>query len=176
MPLTARQIVEEVQHGNILIKPFLEKRVGANSYDVSLARNLLRVTSSVLDLKKPYATELIEIPDEGYVLEPGEFYLGVTDEWTYTHKFVPILEGRSTAARYNLVIHQTAGFGDIGFGGHWTLEITVTKPTRIYPHVRIGQIYFEPITDTSPNYTYQGKYKNEYSNNPLPASGSPGNF
>lgn len=177
MPLVRREIIEEVKKANILLTPFDEGRVGPNSYDVSLARTLYRITDWEIDLKKPLKYEKVIIPDEGYVLKPDQFYLGVTKEWTFTEKFVPILEGRSTAARYNLVIHQTAGFGDVGFAGHWTLELTVTIPTRIYPNIRVGQIYFEPISPVfAKESLYQGKYKNEYSDDPHPSLPVPGNF
>lgn len=177
MPLVRREIIDQIKRCNILITPYSESNVKANSYDISLARTLYRITDKELDLKKPYNFEKIVIPESGYVLQPGEFYLGVTREWTFTEKFVPILEGRSTSARYNLVIHQTAGFGDVGFAGHWTLEITVTIPTRIYPNIRIGQIYFEPIsTIFNTESLYAGKYTNEYSDDPNPSVAQPGNF
>ncbi|MFR1945037.1 MAG: dCTP deaminase domain-containing protein [Faecalimonas umbilicata] len=47
-----------------------------------------------------------------------------------------MLEGRSSTGRLGLFIHVTAGFGDVGFAGYWTLEIFCVQPIRIYPNVK----------------------------------------
>ena len=39
--------------------------------------------------------------------------------------------------RLGILIHATAGFGDIGFDGNYTLEIFCVKPVRIYPDMLI---------------------------------------
>ena len=54
-----------------------------------------------------------------------QFYLGVTEEYTETHKHVPFLEGKSSIGRLGIDIHATAGKGDVGFCNTWTLEISV---------------------------------------------------
>ena len=85
----------------------------------------------------------VDIPDEGFVLQPGELYLGVTEEYTETHQHVPFLEGKSSIGRLGIDIHATAGKGDIGFCNNWTLEISVIKPVRVYAGMPVGQlIYF----------------------------------
>jgi dCTP deaminase len=43
----------------------------------------------VLDAKKHNEINHFEIPEEGFVLEPNTLYLGVTQEYTETHKHVP---------------------------------------------------------------------------------------
>jgi len=59
--------------------------------------------------------------------------------------------------RLGVSIHVTAGFGDVGFAGHWTLEIWCIHPVKIYPFERICQIYYHKIDgDYSP---YAGKYQ-----------------
>jgi len=63
----------------------------------------------------------IEIPPEGYVLEPNVLYLGHTNEVTHTNVYAPFIEGRSSIGRMGISVHITAGFGDIGFNGTWTL-------------------------------------------------------
>lgn len=113
-----------------------------------------------LDPKKDNETEDIKIPEEGYILLPGTLYLGETVEYTETTGYVPKIDGRSTTGRLGIVIHLTAGFGDNGFKGKWTLEITVTHPVIVYPNMEIGQLYFEEIQgDTS--MKYEGKYQNQ---------------
>ena len=94
---------------------------------------LLVYEEKVLDMKKPNKTKRLIIPEEGLVLEPGRLYLGRTLEYTKTDKYVPMLEGRSSIGRLGLFIHVTAGFGDVGFSGYWTLEIFCIQPIRVYP-------------------------------------------
>ena len=113
-----------------------------------------------LDPKKDNETTDIEIPEEGYVLIPGILYLGETMEYTETYGLVPNIDGRSTTGRLGIEVHRTAGFGDTGFKGKWTLEITVTHPVIVYPGMEIGQLYYETIEgDTS--MSYNGKYQNQ---------------
>jgi dCTP deaminase len=44
-----------------------------------------------------------------------------------------------------LNVHSTAGYGDLGFCGTWTLEITVTYPSRVYAEVEICQLQFTSV-------------------------------
>ena len=143
----------------IIITPFDEKRINPNSYNLSLADELLVYEKEALDMKKPNPTKRIVIPDEGLLLEPNRLYLGRTNEFTKTHRYVPMLEGRSSTGRLGLFIHVTAGFGDIGFAGYWTLEIFCVQPVRIYPNVEICQIYYHDIDGEYDLYS-SGKYQN----------------
>ena len=104
-------------------------------------------------------TEKIIISPEGFLLEPGKLYLGRTKEYTKTENFIPMLEGRSSIGRLGICIHVTAGFGDVGFAGFWTLELFCVQPVRIYPDVQIAQIYYHTITEPYERYT-KGKYQN----------------
>lgn len=113
-----------------------------------------------LDPKKENETMDITIPENGYILMPGTLYLGETVEYTETTGYVPKIDGRSTTGRLGIVIHLTAGFGDNGFKGKWTLEITVTHPVIVYPNMEIGQLYFEEIQGDS-SMKYNGKYQNQ---------------
>ena len=70
-----------------------------------------------------------------------------------------MLEGRSSTGRLGLFIHVTAGFGDIGFAGYWTLEIFCVQPIRIYPNTQICQIYYHDIHGEYDLYS-SGKYQN----------------
>jgi dCTP deaminase len=110
-------------------------------------------------MKNPNPTSRITIPEEGLLLEPNKLYLGRTVEHTSTDKFVPMLEGRSSIGRLGLFIHVTAGFGDVGFSGFWTLEIFCVQPIRIYPGVEICQIFYHSIEGDYDLYT-SGKYQN----------------
>ena len=79
-----------------------------------------------------------------------------------------MLDGRSSGGRYGLSVHICVGFGDIGFDGNWTLEITVEHPLRLYPGDEIAQVsYFVPYGDTY--YLYHGRYQNQ--NEAVPSRG-----
>ncbi|WP_138341874.1 dCTP deaminase [[Clostridium] symbiosum] len=143
----------------IIIEPFVEKRINPNSYNLSLAGELLVYDNHVLDMKEPNPVSRIIIPEDGLLLEPNRLYLGRTNEYTSTSRYVPMLEGRSSTGRLGLFIHVTAGFGDIGFSGYWTLEIFCVQPVRIYPNVEICQIYYHDIDGEYELYK-SGKYQN----------------
>ena len=113
-----------------------------------------------LDPRKDNETIITEIPEEGYLLLPGILYLGETKEYTETYGFIPNIDGRSTTGRLGIEIHRTAGFGDNGFKGKWTLEITVTHPVIVYADMEIGQLYYETI-DGDSSMKYNGKYQNQ---------------
>jgi dCTP deaminase len=144
---------------NIVIEPYNEKQVNPNSYNLKLHNELLIYNENLLDMKKPNLTRKIIIPNEGLVLQPNKLYLGRTIEYTKTDKYVPMLEGRSSTGRLGLFIHVTAGFGDIGFAGYWTLEIFCVQPIKIYPEVEICQIYYHVIEGEYDLYK-SGKYQN----------------
>ena len=158
MILSGREIVKHIGK-EIIIEPFDPKRVNPNSYNLSLANELLVYDEHVLDMKKPNTANRIEIPEDGLLLEPNRLYLGRTNEYTKTDRYIPMLEGRSSTGRLGLFIHVTAGFGDVGFAGYWTLEIFCVQPIRIYPNVEICQIYYHDIDGEYDSYS-SGKYQN----------------
>ncbi len=144
MILTDNEILSEMKKGTIIIEPFRENNLGTNSYDVHLGATLGIYESEILDAKLHNKIDYMEIPEEGFILLPSKLYLGVTEEYTETHKHVPFLEGKSSIGRLGIDIHSTAGKGDAGFCNTWTLEISVKQPVRIYAGMPIGQIiYFE---------------------------------
>lgn len=158
MILSGREILKRIGR-EIVIEPFDEKYLNPNSYNLRLHNELLIYEDNILDMKKVNKTKSIIIPDEGMLLEPGRLYLGRTYEYTKTDKYVPMLEGRSSIGRLGLYIHVTAGFGDVGFSGYWTLEIQCIQPVKIYPMVEICQIYYHSIEGEYERYK-SGKYQN----------------
>lgn len=164
MILSRSQILAAVKSGDILIDPFDENELGTNSYDVHLGDTLLTYKTDhpdgfdtiiddkgmirhydiALDAKREQPTREHKIGPNGFWLLPEQFYLGVTQEYTETHKHVPFLDGKSSTGRLSAFIHCTAGRGDVGFCNHWTMELVVTKPVKVYVGMPIGQlIYFE---------------------------------
>ena len=160
MILSGREIKNKMGK-ELVIEPFSEKQLNPNSYNLKLNNELLVYDEEVLDMKKQNKVKKIVIPEEGLILDPGKLYLGRTVEYTETDKYVPMLEGRSSVGRLGLFIHVTAGFGDVGFKGYWTLEIFCVEPIKIYPGVEICQIYYHSVEGEYDQYC-SGKYqKNE---------------
>src|SRR5450432_15642 len=145
MILSDKRIMEEMEKGTIKVLPYERASLGSNSYDVHLGPWLATYREHILDAKKHNEIESFEIPEDGFVLYPHIFYLGVTAEYTETHEHVPFLEGKSSTGRLGIDIHATAGKGDVGFCGNWTLEISVKQPVRIYPGMPIGQLIYFPV-------------------------------
>ncbi len=101
--------------------------------------------------EKSHETIDVIIPESGLILNPQIGYLGSTVEYTETRNLFPYIDGKSTLGRNFLLNHHTAGRGDDGFCGQWTLEIKVLYPTVVFPNMRIGQIYYETfIGDRKP--------------------------
>ena len=144
---------------DILIEPYNPQQLNPNSYNLKLHNELLVYTDEVLDMKKSPAYKVLTIPETGFKLEPGKLYLGRTHEYTVTKNLVPMLEGRSSIGRLGMFIHVTAGFGDVGFAGFWTLDILCVEPIIIYPFVEICQIYYHSVLGDSETYK-SGKYQN----------------
>ena len=157
--LTGKEILKNMENGNIVITPFNINQLNPNSYNVTLNSELLVYDCDVLDMKKPNPTKKVVIPEEGLVLEPNKLYLGRTNEYTETRNLVPCIDGRSSVGRLGLFIHVTAGFGDVGFKGTWTLEIQCIQPIKIYPNVEIGQLHYELVQGECTEY--KGKYLNQ---------------
>lgn len=169
MILTGNQIFAELGK-RIDIQPFSLRQLNPNSYNLKLADELLVYEDGVLDMKAKNPYKIITIPKDGLKIVPGNLYLGRTVEKTSTKDLVPMLEGRSSVGRLGISIHETAGFGDIGFNGYWTLEISCIRPVIIYPGVEICQIYYHTIYEDENlecyckiNKTYSnGKYQNNW--------------
>jgi dCTP deaminase len=160
MILTDLAILKAMEEGDILVEPYNRDCLGTNSYDVHLSKYLACYIDDVIDAKKHNQVEHFEIADDGIVLQPGKTYLGSTLEYTETRSFVPFLEGKSSVGRLGIDIHATAGKGDVGFCNHWTLEISVSQPVRVYAGMPIGQlIYFKVEGEVEVDYQSKSSAK-----------------
>ncbi len=151
--------IQKRMGNDILIDPFTPDQLNPNSYNLRLHDTLLVYENDVLESAAPNPTREVTIPDEGLVLQPGRLHLGRTVERTETRNLVPMLEGRSSVGRLGLFVHVTAGFGDVGFQGYWTLEIFAVQPIRIYKGVEICQIFYHTLEGEQVSYA-SGKYQN----------------
>jgi dCTP deaminase len=145
--------------GNEILARLGKDILNPNSYNLTLHNELLLYEEVVLDMRRPNRISRIVLPDEGLVLQPNQLYLGRTVERTETHRLVPMIEGRSSVGRLGLFVHVTAGFGDVGFCGYWTLEMFAVQPLRIYPGVPICQILYHDIAGEITEY-HSDKYQN----------------
>jgi dCTP deaminase len=152
MILSGQEILARLGQ-DIAIDPFEPERLNPNSYNLTLHDELLVYEEVVLDMSKANRVRRISIPKEGLVLSPNQLYLGRTIERTETHNLVPMIEGRSSVGRLGLFVHVTAGFGDVGFCGYWTLEMFAVQPVRIFAGVPICQIFYHEITGGITEYS-----------------------
>ena len=180
--LTGPEIARQVLLGGVVIDPFDPARCGSNSYDLTLAPELLVYAKNYpvheacgaaarrrspwlhevcaandpLDMAADEPTVPLTIPLAGLTLWPGVLYLGATVERTFTPHHVPCISGRSSVGRLGLAVHVTAGFGDLFFDGRWTLELLAAVPVRVYAGVRVCQLYLTTVEGE--RQPYAGKY------------------
>ena len=145
---------------DILIEPYEPSRLNPNSYNLTLHNEVMVYEEVVLDMAKANRVRRLEIPEDGLVLSPNQLYLGRTVEKTTTHNLVPQIEGRSSIGRLGLFVHVTAGFGDVGFSGFWTLEMFAVQPVKIYPGVPICQIFYHEVSGKIEEYA--NKYQHNH--------------
>jgi dCTP deaminase len=145
---TIRRLVEE---GRIRIDPWDAGMVPAR-VDRPEARAVLpglpqlpgRVDRPGQAADEPHRARQVG-PEESFVIHPGEFVLGRTEEWVeLPDDLVARIEGKSSLGRLGLIVHATAGFVDPGFKGTLTLEITnLTRvPIVLWPGKPIAQLSF----------------------------------
>jgi dCTP deaminase len=163
MILTDHTIIDEINEGNIKIDPYNPDNLGTNSYDLTLSNTLVLYTDRVLDVRKKNPSAPMIIPSEGIILQPNMLYLASTIEYTETLRHVPVIQGKSSLGRLGLFVHVTAGFGDVGFKGHWTLELVCVQPIRIYANMKIAQLVYNDISEM-PKVSYDKKVDAKYSN------------
>jgi dCTP deaminase len=149
--LTGPAIRAAVKSGNVSLEPFDEANLNPNSYNYHLAGSLLVLGHGGKPLRK------ISLPAEGFVLKPGNVYLGATVERIGSDRYVTLLLGRSSVGRLGIFLNVTADLGHLGSCSHWTLELTVVQPVRVYPGMKIGQVSFW-LTEESSSHRYTGRY------------------
>ena len=160
MILSDRSIREQMAEGRIVIDPLGPNAVQPASVDIRLDSEILVFRNNWrthIDVMKP-ADDVVEkiTVEEGrpFLLHPGQFALGSTLEAvTVPHDMVARIEGKSSLARYGLLIHSTAGFVDPGWSGKLTLEFSNVGILGITLHkgMKIGHISFSQLTTPADN-------------------------
>jgi dCTP deaminase len=164
MILSDKTILKEIENGNIVISPLVEKHVNPNSVDLTLAPEFKVYQQGILDPRKPNPTIDLVIPEHGFLLEPGEVYLYACNERIGVKNNIRgKVEGKSSLGRLGLFIHVTAGFIDTGFEGSLVLELVATRPIMIYPNMKICQVEFARV-EGEIGETYDQKAGSKYHN------------
>ena len=168
MILTGEAIQIEVTEGNIEIDPWNDKQLNSDSYDVRLGNEVLTYDFAEVpyDVREEPRTKREKITEHGYVIRSGVGYLMSTFERVKSNMYVPQIDGKSSIGRLFISVHQTAGRGDRGFDGNFTLEVTTIYPIRVFAGMRIAQVYFH--VSSGPNgKLYDGNYKGVTSRGPV---------
>lgn len=137
MILTGAEIQRELNLGEITISPFEPSLINPNSYNYRLGATIVEVSS----VSHPQGISR-QIPQNGFVLEAGKYYLAATYEEIGSDKYVMSLIGRSSIGRLGLFLQISADLGHQGSIHRWTLELRPTVSIRIYPMMKIGQVSF----------------------------------
>ena len=154
MILTGAAIHAAVRRGEITVAPFNQQNLNPNSYNYHLGESLL------VHGRKGWHRSRID--DAGLILKPGQVYLASTLERIGSDRFVTLLLGRSSLGRLGLFLNITADLGHIGSCSHWTLELTVVQPLRIYPRMTVGQVSFWRTAEADATH-YRGRYHRDHS-------------
>ncbi|MDE6040205.1 MAG: dCTP deaminase [Muribaculaceae bacterium] len=170
--LTGPEIRKQVERGRITISPFDAENLNPNSYNIRSGNTVIMyAVRKWIDLRdsSTWDTTAVtyDIPEDGFMLRPGNLYLIPTQEVIGSNYFEPIITGRSSAGRLGIAIHQEAGFADIGYLGRLTMQVKVTYPTKIYPNIPCAQVYF--LTAYGKIQRYEGRY--QYSKDVQPSKG-----
>ncbi len=151
MILSAQQIKEVVQEGKLGIDSFNEANIKGASYTFTLDATIhcLDEGQILRADTKPKHTEH-SIPDEGYILEPGQFVLGFTKEkLTLNGKYACMLSARGSCAQIGLSILLGSHFAEPDTDCKQTLEISnVSKsPILLFRDMPIVKGVFMPISE-----------------------------
>jgi dCTP deaminase len=154
MILTGPAIISAVKNRDIVIEPFHPANVNPNSYNYHLSNSLIVLGRGGRVLRT------VAMSARGYVLKPGKVYLAATRERIGSDKYVILLLGRSSIGRLGIFLNVTADLGHVGSRSHWTLELSVIQPVRVYPGMKIGQVSFW-LTDYLNSDRYVGRYRHD---------------
>lgn len=181
--LSNGRIAEAMAAGDIRIVPFEPVNLGPCSYDLKLGLEVLtyavtqgsNVPPGILDSAReiPTTRHVYEV-GAPILLRPGMLYLMHTLETVYARNYVPDVDGKSSIGRLGATAHVTAGRGDPGFEGQYTLEVCVVHPTIVYAGMRFAQVFFHTLELTehewhagAPDYKRQGNYVGDLATGPV---------
>lgn len=195
--LSGPEIRKQIELGKITIDPYDPRRINPASIDLTLGKGVSVYRHSyrwkrdpiffenrvgqddgstmhpsnghLWDSKVAQEVDTFEMKESGWVLQPGIGYLLHTAERVTTNHFVPVLDGKSSVGRAFVLVHYTAGYGDPGFNGQYTLEVTSLTPIRIYPGMRFCQIRFHTLVGEPLLYQERGHYQGQAAEGAVPS-------
>ena len=179
MILSDRTIKERMRSGDLTIDPLGENAIQPASVDVRLGpeilvfRNNWRTHIDVTASADDVAERLVIEDDRPFLLHPGQFALGSTlERVTIPADLVARIEGKSSLARYGLLIHSTAGFVDPGWDGKLTLEFSNVGILGITLRagMKIGHISFTRLTTPADNPYGSSVLRSKYQGQDGPAA------
>lgn len=171
MLLSDRDIRAQIEAERVGLDPLDMSMIQPSSIDVRLDRFFRLFDNHKYPFidpaeDQPDLTRAVEVvPDEPFILHPGEFVLGATYEVvTLPDDIAARLEGKSSLGRLGLLTHSTAGFVDPGFSGHVTLELSnvATLPIKLWPGMKIGQLCFFQLTSSAEKPYGSSEYGSRY--------------
>lgn len=158
MILTGPEIAREVASGAIEIDPFDSAHIEPNSYGFHLGETLIVYDDPIVDAFGGKHTREIRIPETGYVMRQGRFYLGRTLERMGSERYASELYARLSTSSAGLFIQTSAPLGHTGAIIAWTLEMVPVHDMRVYAGMIIGKICF--WSNQGEIDSYRGRYRN----------------
>lgn len=156
MILTGNEIHRMVKAGKIVIEPYNPALLEPNSYGFHLGSRIAVYDDEIVDVRRPLTGHEYEIGSEGFMFEPGRFYLGHTAERFGGVTFASEIYANLSTALCGTFIQTSAPLGHSGAVIRWTLEITVVHRVRLYAGIRIGKVCFWENYGKAEPYT--GRY------------------
>ena len=123
--------------------------------------------------------ENIQPDDKIIFINPGETILAHTNEFIGgLHNITTSMQARSSQGRSFIAVCKCAGWGDVGYVNHWTMEISNASQYYIIPLI-VGRRYAQMIFDeTGPingeGYGVGGKYQQGHDIEEIKKSWKPG--
>lgn len=172
MILGSLAIEAAVADGSIRIDPYNPDQLNPASYDLTLGDELCVYVNSAADRRlegqpvnnwyqlpdppaainvkqQPHAFRALIDPEKGFRVgwtQRRRVFLMHTRERIWTLGYVPVIDGKSSIGRLGLAIHITAGYGDPGFDGQYTLEVVALgEDVILFPGMRIAQVRFHQV-------------------------------
>ncbi|RBO86466.1 dCTP deaminase [Nocardia puris] len=156
--LTGAEIRNARHRGELVIEPFDQHLVCANSIAFRLGAELLSYPTGIeLDPHRNPEADQTTIPPDGVVLTPGKLYLGSTAETMGGLRYAATLHACRSVSCLGLRIQLSAPLGHCGAVIPWTLELRATLPVRVYAGMTIGKLAFWPMQGTPAHYL--GRYR-----------------
>lgn len=153
--LTNNEIKRQMQLGNIVIQNIGENALKKpNSCDIRIGNALYTFDYNIVDTKngaeylkevlydKPKKLRKVQIPETGFLLEPRKIYLAKTIERVETHGYVPLMNGKTALSLLGVSTELNNGYKQDEYNSQMIISIIATKPTIIYPDIKIGNLAF----------------------------------